>query len=252
MACEQRFAAVPTKAIRDPEVGRAALQVLCELATYASRDGWCEPKQATMAEHLGISRENVNRHLRSLVALGYVEVRPQYRDDGGRRSNRYRVVLDYEPTDTGGVSPSDTGGVAESVTGGVAESVTARTHQQNTPTEHHSPLGESRVPRRFSRAERDAVFDALVVAFGEAKPRSRASWYSSVTTELLHIGATPEEVTARAAVLAGKGWRDAGPGALVKHWPELGPATPRDDRSIWQRQADAYAERQGQQVPVGP
>ena len=134
-----RFGAVPTAAIRDQRVTHAQLRVLAELSTYADEDGWCFPHQQTMADHLGIVRETVNRHVARLVALGYVETQAQYRNDGGRRGSRYRVVMD-----TGDVRLTDTGDVTVSVTGDVRASVTARTPHENTPEEH--PIGTPRAP----------------------------------------------------------------------------------------------------------
>lgn len=71
-----------------------------------------------------------------------------------------------------------------------------------------------------SRA-RNEHFEALVAVFGNATTRSRAGHYAKTAKEIKDAGGTPEQIVERGRVLLGKGWTDAGPGALVKHWDAL-------------------------------
>ena len=61
--------------------------------------GDCFPSQTYLAKRSGLSRGHVNRIIKRLEAGNLVDIIPQYRDDGGRRSNRYRLNMNV----TGGV-----------------------------------------------------------------------------------------------------------------------------------------------------
>ena len=74
-----------------------------------------------------------------------------------------------------------------------------------------------------SARKRDPFFDALVELFGEATTRSRAAFYGKTAREFKEAGVTAEEILARGRLMATKDWKDAGPGALAKHWDELVP-----------------------------
>ena len=49
--------------------------------------------QRRIAEALGISKGTVSKNLHRLKRSGYIEILPQYHDDGGRAANQF-VVLD--------------------------------------------------------------------------------------------------------------------------------------------------------------
>ena len=73
---------------------------------------------------------------------------------------------------------------------------------------------------------RNVLFDALVDAFGPAETRATAAHYAKVANDLKQANATPEQVAERAASMRQRGWTDAGPGALAKHWTALGRGAP--------------------------
>jgi biotin operon repressor len=68
--------------------------ILILLANNANDEtGDCFPSQSYLAKRSGLSRGGVNRVIKRLETGGFVDIIPQYRDDGGRRSNRYRLNL---------------------------------------------------------------------------------------------------------------------------------------------------------------
>jgi len=121
---QSRLSIIPSRAISDTNLTATQLRVLCAIGSYTSKDQTAYPRQATIAELLGISRKTVNQACQKLKDEGYLEIRHQYREDGSQRSNLYYVRLDPSVSvdvqiGTGGCNPSVTGGVTPSVTGGV-------------------------------------------------------------------------------------------------------------------------------------
>lgn len=87
-------------AIDDKRMGAAAFRVLACLGTYSDERGWCRPKQSTIGKRLGISRQAVQKQIRTLVELGYLEVHHRFdKDTHAQRSSMYRLVLDYQLED---------------------------------------------------------------------------------------------------------------------------------------------------------
>lgn len=130
-----RFSIVPAHAIDDTRLSASALRVLCALGTYGDKEGWCFPSMATISKRLDISRSAVQKQVRALQALGYLEVRTRMRSDGGQSSNEYRLVYDrqlpglfdrdpLQPGEAGGqpntVAPPATSRVAPPATSEVA------------------------------------------------------------------------------------------------------------------------------------
>lgn len=91
---EARWAAIPSDAIDDPELTLTDFRVLGVIGYHSDRQRGAWPKQQTIADRLGCSREAVNRSVNRLKAKGYIKVAAQHRTDGGQRENRYFVLLD--------------------------------------------------------------------------------------------------------------------------------------------------------------
>ena len=89
-----RYTIFQSRAVVDPNLTDRELRVLALLGTYSDRNGWCFPHQQTLADRLGTSRQLVNRSIKTLVALSYIEKRDRYRDDGGIAGCEYRIMLD--------------------------------------------------------------------------------------------------------------------------------------------------------------
>ena len=94
VAASGRFAITPALAVEDHRLGDAAYRVLACLGTYADRHGCCWPSTITLAERLGITRQAVQRSLRQLADLAYIEVEHRHRADGAHDRNRYRLLFD--------------------------------------------------------------------------------------------------------------------------------------------------------------
>lgn len=66
--------------------------ILVKLAQNADDDGWSWWRQSRIAEECETTRQTVNEHIAKLRGMGLIQVIEQKRDDGGRRSNKYRVL----------------------------------------------------------------------------------------------------------------------------------------------------------------
>lgn len=98
-----RFSIIQAKAVRDSRISDSVFRTLSALGMYSDENGWCFPKQQTIADDIGKTRQTVNEHIGMLVEFGYLEKRPQFRQDGSQTSNLYRLLFDtpvssLEPT----------------------------------------------------------------------------------------------------------------------------------------------------------
>ena len=78
---------------RDLELTPRAKTVLLYLQDRANREGESWYAIGTIARDLSLSRSTVKRALADLARLGRVEILPRYRENGGRTSNLYRLLL---------------------------------------------------------------------------------------------------------------------------------------------------------------
>lgn len=93
-----RFSRLPTTAVFDNRVSAACLRVLAALGSYADSEGYCFPGTETLADRLYISRRMVQRHLRRLEHLGYLDTQGQHRlADGGWSTNSYHLLYPAAP-----------------------------------------------------------------------------------------------------------------------------------------------------------
>lgn len=147
---QSRLAIIPSRAVADATLTATQLRVLCAIGSYTGKEQSAYPKQSTIAELLGISRETVNRAIKVLKKAGYVEVEAQFKNAGGGQSaSLYYVRLDpCDDTITGGVTcdSSVTGGVIPTVTGGVTPAITPRTIQLNDTSSDEEVLEREPAP----------------------------------------------------------------------------------------------------------
>lgn len=61
------------------------------LTDMANRNGEIVIPQRKISEALHISKGTVSRNLRKLRDCGYIDVLPQFHNDGGRAANKYIV-----------------------------------------------------------------------------------------------------------------------------------------------------------------
>ena len=71
----------------DLELPPSEKLILILLANNANDEtGDCFPSQSYLAKRSGLSLSTVNRVIKRLETVGFVDIIPQYRDDGGRRA----------------------------------------------------------------------------------------------------------------------------------------------------------------------
>jgi hypothetical protein len=92
-----RFSRLPAAAVYDRQLTNRDVRVFAALAIHAARNGACFPSVGLIAHRLGVTRQAVQRQLRRLKQLGYIEVCPQTRPNGARTANLY--TINYPPLD---------------------------------------------------------------------------------------------------------------------------------------------------------
>jgi hypothetical protein len=132
-----RFAITPARAVEDHRLGDAGYRVLACLGTYADKDGWCWPSTGAVARRLGVTRQAVQRSLKQIAELGYMEVTPHRRADGGFDRNRYRLLFDralFEVRNQAGIDgPVDSDAMQHGVASPMQPDVATMQHGVGTP-----------------------------------------------------------------------------------------------------------------------
>lgn len=93
MSDTARYSLTPAAAWTDEDLTALDLRILGLLGTYLSADNRAWPSQNTLADRVKCARESANRSLKKLIEKGYVRAQERYRNDGGRTSNLYEVLL---------------------------------------------------------------------------------------------------------------------------------------------------------------
>ena len=96
----------PTRFLRDQRTQsrKAAFRVLAALCAHIQPEtivdgvGSCAPTQIDLARTIGVTRQAVNRQIRFLVDLGYIEIIHRRGENKEMLPNLYRVVVSG-PTD---------------------------------------------------------------------------------------------------------------------------------------------------------
>lgn len=92
--------------------------ILVKLAQNSDDDGWSWWSQRRIAEECETTRQTVNEHIKALRGMGLIQVIERRREDGGRRSNKYRVLVPWSNEEvsgkaTGEAQPADEGDVGQ-------------------------------------------------------------------------------------------------------------------------------------------
>lgn len=93
---DPRYSIFAARAVFDPRLTATDVRVLAALGTYTNKQGWCFPKQETVALRVGVKRPTVVVAIKRLVDLGYLEQQQQTAPGRGRTTSKYRVKLDIE------------------------------------------------------------------------------------------------------------------------------------------------------------
>ena len=160
-----RWGRVPAWWLMHPEIDADRFCVMAAMATYADREGYCDPSQATLARHLRRSRPWVNRVVAELASAGLLRKTARVRANGGTTSCRYRLAM--VPSD---VVPS---GATAPVTA-VAEPRPACDSPRHRPDTNQPVVEQSHGARPDARAGADlhsAIADAgFATGRAEARP----------------------------------------------------------------------------------
>ena len=89
---QRKFAVVPMAALTDEKLHHLAIRVLALVCSYANRAGITWVGQQRIADHLGISKQAVNKAIRELKAAGYLEV--MSKGFRGERADTLRIIYD--------------------------------------------------------------------------------------------------------------------------------------------------------------
>lgn len=125
-----RFAIVPACAVMDRRLSPRDLTVLCALGLHTDRQGWCYPSLSSLGTILGVTRQAIQRSIRTLGQAGYLQVQSRFHD-GAQTSNMIRVLFDYTPATSASREGVHVAGGATSEVAGGATSEVARTSHSN-------------------------------------------------------------------------------------------------------------------------
>jgi hypothetical protein len=229
VTADVKFSIVPEWII-DSGCSDKALRLYVVLARYADNDkSTAYPGRGTLAKRMGCHRASVDRAVDELVKLGAITKQVRVKD-GQYQSSLY-TVRRLPPSRTYAATPSRT-----HATTPVAPVQRPPSHpcdielelkNENQGTTLATP--KKRVP--------DLLFEAVAEASGcaiERLTRTERGQINRATGELREIGATPDQVKAKA-----RAWSRVYPGAtltpiaLVKHWSALDGTGNRNSRSAW-------------------
>lgn len=89
---QRKFAVVPMAALTDEKLHHLAIRVLALVCSYANRAGITWVGQQRIADHLGITKQAVNKAIRELKEAGYLEV--MSKGFRGERADTLRIIYD--------------------------------------------------------------------------------------------------------------------------------------------------------------
>jgi len=199
------FAKVPATVIRDRRLTAGARDVLIDLLLYANAQGRCYPKQNTIANDLGVKRQMVNRHLRTLRLLGYLVIESG-KERGAQCVYHINLTPPLQPADGGETlsdthhadTPSDSGGVSSEVTGGETLSDTQVKLKVTAVSRQVSPLTDpSNRPSEQSQVADPTQTDANASGVADSQRDSRAP--SGVEIEIIRPAYTHPLIAAELA-----------------------------------------------------
>jgi biotin operon repressor len=192
-----------------------AVRLYALLARRANADAQAFPSRGYLAERMSCSRKSVDRALEELLSIGAVTKQEQF-INSRQTVNLYTLrAMAGTPVTRG----RDTGDAGEGDTG-------VPQNESHKNESHKKTLRTATQPRK---REPDLIFEAIANACGiditQLTGTSRGQ-LNKAAKELKEIGATPEDVTAKAQAFR-RQYEQATltPTALAKHWPQLASAT---------------------------
>lgn len=252
---DPRYSLFAARAVFDPRLSPTDVRVLAALGTYTDKQGWCRPKQETVALRIGVARTTVLAAIKRLTAIGYLEHEHQTVAGRGRSASRYRVKLDVEepmsepmsdmenpmsvettsaPDVRNHVVPADIGGVPDVRNKGGPMS--SPTNSQEEHSQEHSQ-GRERGAREGSDEVTPQMLDALKVrAEGAINLANANVHHPAALRQLLREGCVWQDIedatdAAAGAIRAKKGrpfysWAFIREGALQNRDRRAQPIAP--------------------------
>lgn len=89
---QRKFAIVPMRALSDQRLHHQTVRVLALVCSYCNRAGLTWVGQQRIAEHLGVSKQAVNKAMSQLKAMGYLEI--VSKGFRGEKADTLRVIYD--------------------------------------------------------------------------------------------------------------------------------------------------------------
>lgn len=199
--------------------------VLLALANDANtKTGLCCPDIPTIAASTELSEKTVQRALGDLVTGGFIKRNRKRRDDGTLSRYFYTFVQGTQTT-----PPLDSVSIDH-------RSESPDKNLERSSNQEVEPIAAA-PQERFTKAERDLVWDALVEACGKPMTASETTDFAKTVTELRRViprDATSEQVQ-QAIVVRLQRWWFLHPGVvfnhrtLRNHWTELGRGRSQQD-----------------------
>ncbi len=208
-------------AIAESDLDPTTRHVALTMSLYMNeRGGSCYPSVAALVHDTGLSERAVRDHRKRLEDLGWLACVER----GGVKGDKRRASA-YE------ARVPDPGSRCRGTPAGGSADPGSRCPPSLHGTHHESlqdselPLGDDPAPPEPEKAKkpraRDPIWDALTELWGDATTPSAQSFRGRIVRELKAAGATGEETLIRGRRLLAKGWTDASPAALAKHWDAL-------------------------------
>lgn len=181
---DPRYSLFAARAVFDPRLTATDVRVLAALGTYTNKQGWCNPKQATIAIRVGVSRTTVTASMKRLLETGYLEVAHQVIAGRGQTANNYRVILDLDPlsawTTPGADVEQDDTPMSAQTTGGVVPVGHPPSNQDDTQKEH----SQENIPKSVVVERAPATITKAMIDEAQA----RAGKAANLTSGHLHHG----------------------------------------------------------------
>jgi biotin operon repressor len=196
----------------------------------------CFPSVTHIAKKCRVGESTARRHIHELEKKGELRIElhggGNWKAHDSQRPNRY-VLREYPKTPPVNLTPGVTGDTCPPVTGDTTPLSRVTPEPSLTITESSlgdSPSAKPRGAREARTAKKpDLVFETIADVCGidlaELTKSSRGA-LNDACKQLRDIGATPDEIRARARAYRQKFSNiSLTPSALVKHWPTLGATT---------------------------
>ena len=215
------FTRVPNSAVNDSRLDLKARGLL--LLMLSKPDGWTF-RERHLASVAGVGRDQLRAAMQTLIDTGYV-VRTRESVDGKPPICVTRV---YDMPQAAKVGLPEVGFPDRGETRPLSNEVVRETNEENNL---------AAAPPKSPAKKQDLLFEAVAQACNidwTTLTKTGRGPINRAVAELREIGATPEQVKARATTWA-KQYPDAHltPMALTKHWAALAPAKTERRESVW-------------------